>query len=291
MTRGDLHVLATRAGERFVKDHGINTLPVLPILLAQSLGIEVKPNASCGAGVSGMLLRSGNQFGIAYSTFIDNIGYQHFSVGHELGHFVLPGHIDAVLGNGTVHQSRAGFSSGNRFELEADHFAAGLLMPNYLFSAALEVVDEGLGAILRLSDLCLTSLTATAIRFVQCTPEPVAIVVSNSDQIDYCFMSATLRALEGLDWLRKRAILPKCTATHKFNRVKRRVRYAERAEGTSDLRDWFGGAYSLEVTEEVIGLGQYGKTLTVLTVRELPDPEEIEEEKSLIESWQPRFRG
>ena len=39
----------------------------------------------------------GNMFGIAYATHIDNVGFQNFSVGHELGHYFLPGHVDAVL--------------------------------------------------------------------------------------------------------------------------------------------------------------------------------------------------
>lgn len=44
--------------------------------------------------------------------------------------------------------------------------------------------------------------------------------------------------------------------------------------------------------EEVIGLGAYGFTLTVLSSEELaddPDDEAYEEEASLIESWTPKF--
>ena len=38
-----------------------------------------------------------------------------------------------------------------------------------------------------------------------------------------------------------------------------------RASGTSGLQDWFNGPHRQEVVEEVVGLGRYGKTLTVLT--------------------------
>ena len=41
---------------------------------------------------------------------------------------------------------------------------------------------------------------------------------------------------------------------------------------------------------EAIGLGGYGRTLTVLTIEELPDEEEREEEGELAESWTARFR-
>jgi hypothetical protein len=39
----------------------------------------------------------------------------------------------------------------------------------------------------------------------------------------------------------------------------------------------------------VIGLGSYGKTLTVLYEIALPDQEEREEEESMRDSWTPRF--
>ena len=61
--------------------------------------------------------------------------------------------------------------------------------------------------------------------------------------------------------------------------------------GTSDLQDWFGGDRSIPITEEVAGLGSYGKTLTVLTALDLEERlEEIEEEENLIESWNTKFR-
>jgi hypothetical protein len=44
-----------------------------------------------------------------------------------------------------------------------------------------------------------------------------------------------------------------------------------------------------EVSEDVIGLGSYNKTLTVLYRIELPDEDE-QDDDSLQESWTPRFR-
>jgi hypothetical protein len=55
------------------------------------------------------------------------------------------------------------------------------------------------------------------------------------------------------------------------------------------LQDWFGGPYDIEITEDVIGLGSYGKTLTVLYDIDLPDEEEREQESSMRDSWTPRF--
>jgi len=46
---------------------------------------------------------------------------------------------------------------------------------------------------------------------------------------------------------------------------------------TSTLDVWFDGGDDSEINEEVVGLGGYGKTLTVLWADSLPEPSEEEE--------------
>ena len=282
---------ATVAAEKVIRELGISRLPVDPTAIARSLDIEVMAKPAQAEGVSGMLLRVGNTFGIAYSTHIDNVGFRNFSIAHELGHYYLPGHVDAVLANGGMHESHAGFLSGNRYEMEADHFAAGLLMPRTLFTEAMGRAGDGLQAIEGLADACRTSLTATAIRYAQCSRDPMAIIVSTADKINFCFMSESLRETDGLNWIRKGQGLPRNTVTFAFNRNSPRVRQADRDESTSDLQDWFGSDFSVQVTEEVLGLGRYGKTLTVLGVPDLLEKlEELQEAETLRDSWEPKFR-
>lgn len=291
MKKPDLYWPATLAAERIVKERAIATLPVDPIAVAKDLGIEVMAKPPSARGVSGMLLRLDNTFGIAYATHIDSIGFQNFSVAHELGHYFLPGHVDAVLADGDVHESRAGFASGDRYEMEADHFAATLLMPRMPFMSAMRTAGEGFPAIEQLAEQCRTSLTATAIRYTRCTSDPVAVVLSTGSRIDYCFMSAALKDVEGINWIRKGEGLSRDTATFAFNQNLEHIRRADRDEGVSDLQDWFGGDRSLSVTEQVTGLGSYGKTLTVLTALDIEEQiEELEEEEDLVDSWTPRFR-
>ena len=275
---------------KVVKEYEITSLPVDPIGLAKKLGIEVLARPATSPGISGFLLRFGNDFGIAYATHIDNTGFQNFSVGHELGHYFMPGHVEAVLAHGEVHESRAGFRSSDRYEVEADHFAANFLMPEGLFSKAINRTGEGLGAIENLANLCVTSLTATAIRYMQCAGTPAAMVVSTGDRVDYCFMSDPLKEADGLEWIRKGQSLPSNTATARFNEDSDRILAGERTANTCGLQDWFGSDLEVEMTEEIVGLGNYGKTLTILTPKDMPDPEDIEEEEEMLESWKPRFR-
>ena len=97
----------------------------------------------------------------------------------------------------------------------------------------------------------------------------MAIVLSTGSRINYCFMSDALKEVKGLRWIRKGEALSTATTTFSFNQDPERVRHAERADDTSDIRDWFNGDRCLSITEQVIGLGNYGKTLAVLTALDI----------------------
>lgn len=286
--------LARQTAEAFLKEEGILSLPVDPFAIAESREIVVEGKPENVEGVSGMLLRHGNDFGIVYATHIPSPGFQRFSVGHELGHYFLPGHIDQVLKDG-IHISRAGFVTNDPYELEADHFAAGLLMPEAPFRKALDGFDPGLDAIDNMAELCVTSRTATAIRCAELSDAAVAVIVSTGGVIDYCFMSDAMKSLPKLDWIRKGMPLPAATVTAQLAADRARVTASERVADEVDVRDWLGGTTRALVSEEAVGLGGYGKVLTVLTSQTIgqdDDPDDLEEEddERVVERWTPRFR-
>jgi len=283
---------ATLQAEALVRDREIKELPVDLLALAQEEGIDVYPKPA-SPGVSGVLIRSGDDFAIAYATHISSDGFRRFSIAHELGHYFLPGHVDHLLAADGFHESRAGFSSRDKHEKEADQFAAGLLMPRTLFEPELCEVGEGLDAIEALAETCGTSLSATAIRYADLVTDALAaIVVSKQNQIEYCCMSEQFRSLP-LTWVKRGNPLPRRSRTYRFNSDAERITRADRDDGAIRLDDWFEGAPDVEVFEQVKGLGSYGRTLTVLTVEELPDEEDRqerdEEEEELIRSWTPTF--
>lgn len=211
---------------------------------------------------------------------------------HEIAHFLLEGHIDHVLKNGE-HQSYAGFTSTDPYELEADHFAAGLIMPEGLFKAALKKRDTDLAAIEFMAGLCKTSLTATAIRCGELANDAVAVAISTGRTIDNCFLSGAMKTLPQLSWIKKGTPVPAGTETAKFNADSQRVRAGEHAVSEIDVREWLGGTRSARVTEEVVGLRRYGKTLTVLSSSSIGDEahgyEDDDDDERLRESWTPRF--
>src|SRR3972149_5886641 len=120
--------LAENAANAVLRQMKVDGLWVNPEAIAASKGIAVKAKPDTSAGVSGMLIKTGDDFGIMYATNIPSRGFQRFSIAHELGHYFIEGHPEALLTSG-IHQSRADFVSDDPFEQEADIFAAALLMP------------------------------------------------------------------------------------------------------------------------------------------------------------------
>ena len=290
MARTDPYMKVRWEAEQLLKELGVTSLAVDPFDITGKLGIALKAMPANAGGASGMLLHANGQFGIGYPTHIDSDGFKRFSVGHEIGHYRLPGHVDAVVDATGRHLSRAGFQSDDRYEREADHFASALLMPTGPFSAELRRCGDGLAAIETLSRRCGTSFEATAIRYAQCARDPVAIIRSAGRTIDYAFMSRALEDFPNLDWIRKGTPLAVDTVTFRFNAITENVRNAARDKGTSVLQDWFGGAHRQTIVEEVIGLGTYGKTLTILTGMEPPDEvEDQDDDDELEDAWTPRF--
>ena len=285
--------MAKRRGEALVSQLEIRSLPVDPFAIAENRGIVVEAKPDAAPGVSGMLLRHGDTFGILYATDVSSDGFQRFSVAHELGHYFLDGHIDHVLPTDGHHASHAGFVSADPYEREADNFAAGLLMPSDLFRRALGDHEPGVAAVESVAALCSTSLTATAIRYAELTDDAVAVVVSTGRRIDFCCLSATMKSLPQITWLRRGSAVPLGTATAQLNSDPARIARADRAEAGIDIVDWLDGTRSVDGMEEVIGLGRYGKTLTVLTcpsLIELEEEDDAEEEESLSDRLTARFR-
>ena len=279
---------AGKAAERFLQEQRITALPINPTALAEALGITVIEKPDVSEGVSGALIKIDSQFVIAYATHIRSDGFRRFSIGHELGHYLLEGHAEALLPKQRpMHQSQAGYRSEDRYEREADHFSARLLMPNPLFAQAMRSVGEGLEAIISLASLCETSLLATANRYIEETDLPMAIVVSANQRIEYAFLSDELKEFRDITWPKKGSAVP-AVPTATFNHTDANFRNAQREEHASDLRDWFGGSRSVPLTEEIIGLGDYGKTLTILSTDTFADDDD--EDKDLEERWTPRFR-
>lgn len=264
-----------------------SSLPVDPTSLAESKGITVQSWEPKRQGVSGFLMKNGDKFGIGYSTFLKNPGFVNFTVGHELGHYHLDGHVEKLFANGSdFHQSNSGFFSTEACEKEADLFSAAFLMPSNLFKKAVRGAGDGFTAIESLAALCVTSITATAIRFAEFSEDPVAVIVGSDGIVDFCCLSDAIRERQGVTWLKPGDAIPESCVTKRFHKEPESIAIGRKAGGFTSLDDWFDGAPRLEMKEDVVGLGRYGKVLTVLFTNEaLEDDSEEPEEEGHIPSW------
>ncbi len=282
--------IAKQKGESVAKKFGDDSLPVDLSAIADKHNILIVPKNNSAIGVSGMLLRYGNNFGIMYSSHIKNEGFQRFSIAHELGHFFLEGHVDHILPDkNSIHKSSAGFISSDSYEMEADHFASGLLMPETLIQPIIKKNLPGIVAIKKIAESCKTSLISSAIKYAVLSEDAVAVIVNEGTKIDFCFLSQSMKSLPEISWPTKKSLVPAHSLTAKLNKKSKQSPQTEYEEDEIDVRDWLGGNKSFPVKEEVQKLGSYGKTLTVLSYSE--DIEEIinDEEDKLLDSWTPHF--
>lgn len=285
--------LARQRGEQIAKTHGFNAFPIDPFRIAdeQDDPILVRAKDTGQDGVSGCIIFNDDGVGIIYSKKIRNQGFQRFTVAHELGHYFLDGHPEEILKTAPVHFSRAGFTQGHSsIEIEADHFASGLLMPTQLVRHTLQQEAIGLAGINVLSLAADSSLTSAAIRAAECAPYPMAIIVSQGSEVRYRFLSESFKGLGRLHFLQKGDALPG-SATLAFNSDGENVRRGASRCSETNLAEWFGVSPHIRLDEEIVGLGRYGCTLTVLSSEALTENpyEQDDEEEKLIDSWTPKF--
>ena len=158
-----------------IAEHGIDSAPVDPLAIAESLGIVVQASNKLEGSFSGCLIQAGDSFGILYSTSIRNKGYQRFTVAHELGHFSLSDHHRFLFEKVALHRSESGFTSSVWYEREADLFGVELLIPEFIFHRHRKDFPLGLEGVKALAEVFQTSLTAMGIRYATLCTEPVAV--------------------------------------------------------------------------------------------------------------------
>lgn len=143
---------------RLLRKHGVNQAPVAVEEIARRSGIVVRRKPFEGE-VSGVLYRSGDVPVIGVNA-LDALVRQRFTIAHEIGHFLLHEealHVDRhypeiVPVKSTVSPSRrfnrdkVSGQATDRREIEANGFAAALLMPKEFLDDDLKGVKPPLKA-------------------------------------------------------------------------------------------------------------------------------------------------
>jgi len=136
---------AARRAESLIEQLGIPKPPVDVRKIATDLGLRIVED-DLGDDVSGALVTNATDAAILVQAQ-QHPNRQRFTIGHEIGHHILGHHFDE---GGHVHVDRGNYISlrGRRAsegvdpkEIEANWFAAALLMPSALVKAEVARLD------------------------------------------------------------------------------------------------------------------------------------------------------
>lgn len=145
-----------------------------------------------------------------------------------------------------------------------------------------------MAAVLHLAGECETSLTAAALRYAEIGELPIGIVQSYQGKVEFC---AAYPMQVHVGWARplaRSAKVPTESATSRLSQNLGAIMRSGEDSDSGDASDWFPGADSnAGLIEEVIGLGKFGRTLTILTL----DPDMADKESEDNDRWEePHFR-
>jgi len=218
----ELSELAEYIAEYYCPDNMIS-----PELIAKKNGISFSYN-DYESYFDGLLEHRNSKFHIFINT--GRLKHAHtlrarFTFAHELGHFFIDEHRNALQsGNTPAHSSFTNFASEIYTEREADFFASCLLLPKkriikdcYKRKFNFNILDE-------LSKKYQTSLTSTAIRFSEIGNHPILIVFCEDNKIKWHWSSEGFPFKYFLNGIN---IIPKDTIVAEYFKTNRKPKGTE----------------------------------------------------------------
>lgn len=121
--------------KELLKEHGLYTVPVDPIKLAESLNVEVYETNFKDENLSGVISKDENKV-VILTALNECYNRTRFTVAHELGHLML--HMSERQVIEEYHRG----NKKSKQEVEANAFAAALLMPIDLIKSYFEELDK-----------------------------------------------------------------------------------------------------------------------------------------------------
>ncbi len=183
------------AAEIIRQNPGIS-VPVPIEEIAKQAGIlEIKPLSS-GAFEGMLLANSEKSEGVVFVNQDRPRQRQRFTIGHEVGHFLLPWHrnmkdgslkFECTAEDMQVSRSRKQ-DARTDWEVQANEFSSEILMPRLLFKKHMKRKDEP--SLEHVRDLALlfdTSIEATALRYVALSDYPIAMIFAKGNQVRHAW--------------------------------------------------------------------------------------------------------
>lgn len=177
---GANYIKASGAAFRVHEDYGINEprdLALENIAMAEGLLVTAGPLK----GADGRLLRKKNRGIARISSEISNRHRRRFVIAHEFGHWLIhKTESQVVCTEDDMYDYR-----NNPLEVEANHFAAELLMPKRWFQRAFWEAEPSLKLVRAMAENFDVSLTSAALRFVELAKHPCLVVFSDGERVKW----------------------------------------------------------------------------------------------------------
>lgn len=149
-------------------------------------------------GIDGMLSKrkKHKDWCISYDENVTVPGRINFTVAHELGHYLLHRNLRDAFQCGQAEMMDYDGLESRRLESQANTFASYLLMPRNDFDAQIKGQEISFDLLGHCAERYQTSLTATALKWLEFTEEAAMLVVADHDEfICWSFCSQSARRL------------------------------------------------------------------------------------------------
>jgi Zn-dependent peptidase ImmA (M78 family) len=248
--------------------------------LASKIGLTIREVDA--RGFEGALVRASNKPNgiIALKSSIREPGRKRFTIAHEFGHYVLPGHgITGRTCKGEDIQSKG--KRVRSHEAAANLFASELLLPTAQVKPLVQTRLASIETAEFLSSKFETSLTAALLKSSEVTNERCCVIRSKNEIIEWAWPNAAFKHFIGSKERLTAASLASGLAAGCDDT---RVCGLVAAEAWLDDHHLKNGA---EIYEDSVFQSHYNTVLTILTINEPLSDEQFEDEDSLLEDLDP----
>ena len=166
---------------RILRDYGIlkpEDICIEDIAMAENLLISVAPLR----GADGRLVRRGRNGLVRISDAISEPTRRKFTMTHEFAHWKLHKDVSQffLCTEGDMYDYQ-----NNQLEVEANSFAAELLMPKRWVDRKFWQLEPSISRIKEIADFFQVSLTAAALRFVELSTQTCLVAFSDGKSVNW----------------------------------------------------------------------------------------------------------
>ena len=162
-----------------------NSETIQPHIIAQKLNLKYKTN-NYGSAFEGWIEYKAGKFQVFINTRENEHLYTprvRFSFAHELGHYIIDHHRNALMQPGVAPHGSITLMSDLRIEREADLFAACLLMPENRIRQDIFRQKFSFALIDMISKKYQVSITAALLRFIALGNHPIMVVCGRAGKV------------------------------------------------------------------------------------------------------------